>query len=69
MIKKVDVAVYDFIKSAADGKELTGNQVYDLAKGGVDYSTTGDHLSDIKSKLDDYKQQIIDKKITVPTTP
>ena len=69
MIKKVDVAVFDFIKSAADGKELTGNQVYDLAKGGVDYSTTGDHLTDIKSKLDDYKQQIIDKKITVPVTP
>jgi len=69
MIKKVDVAVFDFIKSAADGKELTGNQVYDLAKGGVDYSTTGDHVADIKSKLDDYKQQIIDKKITVPTTP
>jgi basic membrane protein A len=69
MLKKVDVAVYDFIKSAADGKELTGNQVYDLAKGGVDYATTGGHIDDIKSKLDDYKQQIIDKKITVPTTP
>jgi basic membrane protein A and related proteins len=69
MIKKVDVAVFDFIKAAADGKELTGNQVYDLAKGGVDYSTTGDHLTDIKTKLDDYKKQIIDKKITVPLTP
>jgi basic membrane protein A len=69
MIKKVDVAVYDFIKSAADGKELTGNNTYDLAKGGVDYSTTGDHVADIKAKLDDYKQQIIDKKITVPVTP
>jgi basic membrane protein A and related proteins len=69
MIKKVDVAVYDFIKSAADGKELTGVNTYDLAKGGVDYSTTGGHVDDIKSKLDDYKKQIIDKKITVPTTP
>jgi basic membrane protein A len=68
MIKKVDVAVYDFIKSAADGKELTGNQVYDLAKGGVDYSLTGGQVDDIKTKLDDYKKQIIDKKITVPTS-
>ena len=69
MIKKVDVAVYDFIKSAADGKELTGNNTYDLAKGGVDYSTTGGQVDDIKTKLDDYKKQIIDKKITVPVTP
>jgi len=69
MVKKVDVAVYDFIKSAADGKELTGNNEYNLAKGGVDYSKTGGNVDDIVSKLDDYKQQIIDKKITVPTTP
>jgi basic membrane protein A len=68
MIKKVDVAVYDFIKSAADGKELVGNQVYDLAKGGVDYSLTGGQVDDIKTKLDDYKKQIIDKKITVPAS-
>ncbi len=68
MIKKVDVAVYDFVKSAADGKELVGNQVYDLAKGGVDYSQTGGQVDDIKAKLDDYKQQIIDKKITVPAS-
>jgi basic membrane protein A len=69
MIKKVDVAVYDFIKSASDGKELTGNNVYDLKAGGVDYSTTGDHLSDVKAKLDAYKQDIISGKIKVPTTP
>lgn len=69
MIKKVNVAVYDFIKSAADGKDLTGNKVYDLKAGGVDYATTGGQVDDIKSKLDDYKQQIIDGKLTVPVTP
>ena len=69
MIKKVDVAVYDFIKSASDGTELTGNKVYDLKSGGVDYSTTGGHIDDIKSKLDAFKQDIIDGKITVPTKP
>jgi basic membrane protein A len=69
MIKKVDVAVYDFIKSATEGKELTGNNVYDLKSGGVDYSTTGGHVDDIKSKLDAFKQDIIDGKIKVPTTP
>jgi basic membrane protein A len=67
MLKKVDVAVYNFIKSCVDGKPLTGTQVFDLKAGGVDYSTTGGQVDDIKSKLDAYKQQIIDGTITVPT--
>lgn len=46
-----------------------GNKVYDLKSGGVDYSTTGGKIDDIKAKIDDYKQQIIDGKIKVPTTP
>ena len=67
MLKKVDVAVYDFIKSFVDGSPLTGTQIFDLKAGGVDYSTTGGQVDDIKSKLDEYKQQIIDGTITVPS--
>jgi basic membrane protein A len=67
MLKKVDVAVYDFIKDAADGTYTAGPKVFDLKAGGVDYSTSGGKVDDIKSKLDDYKQQIIDGKITVPS--
>jgi basic membrane protein A len=69
MIKKVDVAVFDFIKAAQEGSIPDGDQVYDLKKGGVDYSTTGGKIDDIKAKVDDLKQQIIDGKITVPTQP
>ena len=69
MIKKVDVAVYNWIKDESEGKFKPGEQVFDLKSGGVDYSTTGGKIDDIKSKLDDYKQQIIDGKITVPTKP
>ena len=69
MIKKVDVAVYDFIKSEVDGQFKAGVQVFDLKSGGVDYSTTGGKIDDIKAKLDDYKKQIIDGKLTVPTKP
>jgi basic membrane protein A len=68
MIKKVDVAVYDFVKAEVDGKFTAGEKTFDLKAGGVDYSTTGGKVDDIKSKLDDYKQQIIDGKITVPKT-
>jgi basic membrane protein A len=66
MLKKVDVAVFDFIKSFADGAVQAGPKTYDLKVGGVDYSTTGGKVDDIKSKLDDYKQKIIGGTITVP---
>lgn len=66
MIKKVDVGVYDFIKSVKDGAFKGGVKTFDLKAGGVDYSTTGGQIDDIKSKLDDYKKQIVDGKITVP---
>jgi basic membrane protein A len=67
MLKKVDVAVYDFINNASQGNYTAGPKVYDLKANGVDYSTSGGKIDDIKSKLEDYKQQIISGKITVPT--
>jgi basic membrane protein A len=69
MLKKVDVATYDFIKSLTEGKFVAGTKVYDLKVGGVGYSTTGGKIDDIKAKLEAYKQQIIDGKIVVPTKP
>jgi basic membrane protein A and related proteins len=69
MLKKVDVAVGQSIEDLAKGKWAGGVTVYDLAAGGVDYSTSGGFVDDIKTKLDDYKQQIIDGKIEVPTKP
>jgi basic membrane protein A len=67
MIKKVDVAVFDFISSVKNGSFKAGNKGFDLKAGGVDYSTTGGKVDDIKSKLDDYKAQIIAGTITVPS--
>jgi basic membrane protein A len=68
MIKKVDVGVYDFIKSISDNSFTAGEKVFDLKAGGVDYSTTGGKIDDIKSKLDDYKAKIISGEIKVPTS-
>ena len=67
MLKKVDVAVYDFISQVVDDNFTAGPVTYDLEKDGVGYSTSGGQIDDITSKLDDYKQQIIDGSITVPT--
>ena len=69
MLKKVDVATFDFVKALTEGKFKAGIKVYDLKAGGVDYSTTGGKIDDIKVKLDGFKAQIIDGKIVVPTKP
>jgi basic membrane protein A and related proteins len=66
MLKRVDVAVYDFIKSQAAGSFTAGAVKFDLKKDGVGYSTSGGKIDDIKSKLDEYKQQIISGAIKVP---
>ncbi len=65
MLKKVDVAVYDFISSVSEGEVQAGPRVYDLEQGGVDYSTSGGQVDDIKAQLDDYKQKIVSGEITV----
>jgi basic membrane protein A len=67
MLKKVDVAVYDFISSVVDGNFAPGPVTYDLSKDGVGYSTSGGQVDDIVDKLEAYKEQIIAGEITVPT--
>jgi basic membrane protein A len=69
MLKRVDTAVFDFVKDVADDKFAAGEKRFDLKSDGVGYSTSGGKVDDIKSKLEDLKQQIIDGKITVPATP
>jgi basic membrane protein A len=69
MLKKVDVAVQQTIERLANGEFRGGTQVFDLAAGGVDYSTSGGFVDDIASELDAFKQQIIDGEIEVPTAP
>ena len=68
MLKQVDVAVFDFIKSVQDDNFTSGETVYDLEAGGVGYSTTGGMIDDIVPQIEDFKQQIIAGEIEVPTT-
>lgn len=69
MIKRVDVAVYKYLKAAENGETPTGVSRYDLEADGVGYSTTGGHVDDITDKLESYKKKIISGDIKVPTTP
>jgi basic membrane protein A len=68
MLKKVDVATYDFITSAVNGDPLTGEHRYSLANNGVGYATSGGKIDDIVPDLEKAKADIIDGTITVPST-
>ena len=48
---------------------LTGIQTFDLARDGVGYSTSNPAVEEYTAVADDYKQQIVDGDITVPTAP
>ena len=67
MEKHVDVAVYDFVESVANGSFKAGTKQYNLSNDGIGYATSGGHVDDIKAKLDELKADIISGKITVPT--
>jgi basic membrane protein A len=68
MLKRVDVAVYETIKAFTNGTIKGGaTEVFDAKRDGVGYATTGDHIKDITGKLEDFKKDIIDGKITVPS--
>ena len=69
MLKRVDVAVFNFIKDVSDGEFKAGVTVFDLKGDGVGYATSGGKVDDIKAQLDALKADIIDGKITVPTKP
>jgi basic membrane protein A and related proteins len=68
MIKRVDVAVYEYLKKANEGEFASGVVRYDLEADGVGYSTSGGFIDDITDQLEKYKQQIIDGEITVPAS-
>jgi len=72
MIKRVDTAVYDAIVSVSDGSFEGGvGQTFGLADEGISYATSNPDLmgQDIVDQVEEYKQQILDGEIEVPTEP
>ena len=65
MLKRVDVAVFEVIKSHIDGTFTAGPTTYDLAVDGVGYSTTGGFVDDIADQLEDFKAKIVTGEIVV----
>ena len=66
MIKRVDVAAYETIKAQATGTFSGGIELFDLARDGVDYSTSGGFVDEFVPTLEGLRQDIIHGVITVP---
>ncbi|WP_300014828.1 BMP family ABC transporter substrate-binding protein [Pseudonocardia sp.] len=69
MLKRVDVAVFNYINAVAAGDTSVIPEAFDLASDGVGYSTTGGLIDDLVADLDAYKAAIVSGDITVSSTP
>jgi basic membrane protein A len=69
MVKRVDVAVYDYVSAVASNNLGSLPTVFDLKVGGVGYATSGGQVDDLKPWLDAYRAQIVNGTIKVSTTP
>ncbi|WP_409183366.1 BMP family protein [Amycolatopsis sp. VS8301801F10] len=69
MIKRVDVAVFEYLQAVAKGDLSTVPKRFDLKSDGVGYSTSGGKVDDIKDVLDGYKAQIVSGAIKVSDKP
>ena len=69
MLKRVDVSIFEMVKSVIDGNVTAGPTVYDLSVDGVGYSTSGGFVDDIVDQLEDFKAQIVSGAIVVPKEP
>jgi basic membrane protein A len=70
MLKRVDVAVFDYVKAYAKNDLASLPKVFDLKVDGVGYSTSGGKIDDnLKAVLEGYKAEIIAGKIKVSDKP
>ena len=69
MLKRVDVSIFEMVKSVIDGAVTAGPTTYDLSVDGVGYSTSGGFVDDIAGQLDEFKAKIVSGEIVVPTAP
>jgi basic membrane protein A and related proteins len=68
MLKRVDVAVFEVIKSVVDGAPLSGIQNFDLSREGVGYSSSNPAVATLAGVADEYANKIIDGEIVVSST-
>ena len=72
MVKGIDAAVYDAVKRVKEHRFEGGINVFGLAENGVGYVYDANNRmlipDSVRARLEQLRQEIIDKKITVPST-
>jgi basic membrane protein A len=68
-LKRVDVATYEAMADALNGKLVGETKVYDLKNNGVGYAVSNSAVNQYAGTLEKLKADIISGKITVPTKP
>jgi basic membrane protein A and related proteins len=66
-LKKVDVAVFDYVKAFKEGTTKAGFDLYDIKRDGVGYSTSGGHLDDVTAKIEEYKAKLVSGELKAPS--
>ncbi len=69
MLKRIDTAVFDYVKAFDDEKITPGFVAYDLKAEGVGYSKSGGFVDDISDQIDEAAEKIKSGEIKVPTDP
>lgn len=72
MIKRVDVAVYNEVKSLHEGNFEAGHKIYGLAENGVGvYMEQLEKMvpEEVVNKVKEYKEKIVGGELEVPTHP
>ncbi len=69
MLKRIDTAVFDYVKANADDATKPGFVGYDLKVDGVGYSKSGGFVDDIADKIEAAADQIKSGEVVVPTDP
>jgi basic membrane protein A and related proteins len=69
MLKRVDLAVYDYIVAVARNDLSTVPKKFDLSIDGVGYSTSGGKITDVVSTVNAYKAAIARNEIKVSDKP
>jgi basic membrane protein A and related proteins len=66
-LKRVDVAVFDYVKAVKDGSSKAGFDLYDIKRDGVGYATSGDFVKDIAPKIEEYKAKLVSGELKAPS--
>jgi len=60
IVKRIDVVVLDYLRSAAAGRVQSGQKEYGVRAGVIDYLPTGTGLTAIRARLDEIKRRVAD---------